>query len=123
MCLGIPGQLVEIVDLVEHRAIADVDGVRREVNIHLVEGEAGGIKVGDWVLIHVGFAMSRIDEEEAERTLSFIKALGDVYEDELAQFGGTGKYAENGAAGDDMEEAGTIHPAGRPVPSPAETLS
>ena len=111
MCLGIPGQLVEIVDLVEHRAIADVDGVRREVNIHLVEGEAGGIKVGDWVLIHVGFAMSRIDEEEAERTLSFIKELGDVYEDELAQFGGTGKYA----AADGQEDAGTIHPAGRPV--------
>ena len=112
MCLGIPGQLVEIVDLVEHRAIADVDGVRREVNIHLVEGEAGGIKVGDWVLIHVGFAMSRIDEEEAERTLSFIKELGDVYEDELAQFGGTGKYAGE-------EEAGTIHPAGRVVEASA----
>ncbi len=112
MCLGIPGQLVEIVDLVEHRAIADVDGVRREVNIHLVEGEAGGIKVGDWVLIHVGFAMSRIDEEEAERTLNFIKALGDVFEDELAQFGGTGKYAAD-------EDAGTVHPAGRAAPAAA----
>lgn len=86
MCLGIPGQLVEIVDLAEHRAIADVDGVRREVNIGLVLGEAGGIKVGDWVLIHVGFAMSRIDEEEAERTLNFIKELGSVYDDEIAQF-------------------------------------
>src|SRR5436853_4263839 len=111
MCLGIPGQLVEIVDLVEHRAIAEFDGVRREVNIHLVEGEAGGIKVGDWVLIHVGFAMSRIDEEEAERTLNFIKMLGDVYDDELAQFGGTGKYA------DDAEDANTIHPAGRAAPA------
>jgi hydrogenase expression/formation protein HypC len=86
MCLGIPGQLVEIVDLDERRAIADVDGVRREVNIALVVGEAGGIKVGDWVLIHVGFAMSKIDEEEAERTLSFIKELGSVYDDEIAQF-------------------------------------
>ena len=90
MCLGIPGQLVEIVDLTEHRAIADVDGVRREINIHLVEGEAGGIKIGDWVLIHVGFAMSRIDEEEATRTLSFIKELGSLYDDELAQFAASG---------------------------------
>jgi hydrogenase expression/formation protein HypC len=89
MCLGIPGQLVEVLDLAEHRAIADVDGVRREINIHLVEGTPGGIKVGDWVLIHVGFALSKIDEEEAERTLAFIKELGSVYDDELAQFAGT----------------------------------
>ncbi len=85
MCLGIPGQLVEIVDEEEHRGIADVDGVRREINIGLVMGEAGGIKVGDWVLIHVGFAMSRIDEEEAEKTLSFLKLMGSVYDDELDQ--------------------------------------
>ncbi len=83
MCLGIPGQLVEIVDLTEHRAIADVDGVRREVNIHLVEGEAGGIKVGDWVLIHVGFAMSRIDEEEARSSLQFLEGMGQAYIDEV----------------------------------------
>ena len=87
MCLGIPGQLVEIVDAEEHRGIADVDGVRREVNIGLVLGEAGGIKVGDWILIHVGFAMSRIDEEEAQRTLEFLKLMGDVYDDEIKQFG------------------------------------
>ncbi|MGH9190195.1 MAG: HypC/HybG/HupF family hydrogenase formation chaperone [Acidimicrobiales bacterium] len=86
MCLGIPGQLVEIVDLSEHRAVAEVDGVRREVNIGLVMGDPGGIKVGDWVLIHVGFAMTKIDEEEAERTLSFIKELGSVYDDEISQF-------------------------------------
>ena len=100
MCLGIPGQLVEILDGTDHRAIADVDGVRREVNIHLVEGEAGGIKVGEWVLIHVGFAMSRIDEEEATRTLDFIKQLGSVYDDELAQFAGTGQYAPDAQAPD-----------------------
>ena len=86
MCLGIPGQLVEIVDESEHRGIADVDGVRREVNIGLVLGEVGGIKVGDWILIHVGFAMSRIDEEEAQRTLEFLKLMGDVYDDEIKQF-------------------------------------
>jgi hydrogenase expression/formation protein HypC len=86
MCLGIPGQVVQIVDLDEHKAVADVDGVRREINVGLVMGDAGGISVGDWVLIHVGFAMSKIDEEEAERTLSFIKELGSVYDDELDQF-------------------------------------
>ncbi len=86
MCLGIPGQLVEIVDLAEHRAVVDVDGVRREINIGLVMGDPGGINVGDWVLIHVGFAMSKIDEEEAARTLSFIKDLGSVYDDEIDQF-------------------------------------
>ena len=85
MCLGIPGQLVEIVDEKEHRGIADVDGVRREINIGLVMGEAGGIKVGEWVLIHVGFAMSRIDEEEAQKTLDFLKLMGSVYDDELDQ--------------------------------------
>jgi hydrogenase expression/formation protein HypC len=85
MCLGIPGQLVEIVDEKEHRGIADVDGVRREINIGLVLGEAGGINVGDWVLIHVGFAMSRIDEEEAQKTLDFLKLMGSVYDDELDQ--------------------------------------
>jgi hydrogenase expression/formation protein HypC len=86
MCLGIPGQLVEIVDLAEHKAVVDVDGVRREINIGLVMGDPGGIHVGDWVLIHVGFAMSKIDEEEAARTLSFIKDLGSVYDDEIDQF-------------------------------------
>jgi hydrogenase expression/formation protein HypC len=85
MCLGIPGQLVEIIDLEEHRAVVDVDGVRREINLGLVMGEPGGIEVGDWVLIHVGFAMSKIDEEEAERTLSFLKLMGSVYDDEIDQ--------------------------------------
>ena len=113
MCLGIPGLLVEIVDLAEHRAIADVDGVRREINIHLVEGEAGGIKVGEWVLIHVGFAMSRIDEQEAERTLSFIKELGSMYDDELAQFASSGVDPnENHAAGKAV-----------PDPVPAEEMA
>ena len=86
MCLGIPGQLVEIVDLSQHKAIAEVDGVRREINLGLVMGEPGGIKEGDWVLIHVGFAMSKIDEEEAERTMSFMKTLGSLYDDEIDQF-------------------------------------
>ncbi len=94
MCLGIPGQLVEVLDVAEQRAIADVDGVRREINIGLVLGEAGGIKVGDWVLIHVGFALSKIDEDEAARTLAFIKELGSVYDDELDQFASSQPWAD-----------------------------
>ena len=94
MCLGIPGQLVEIVDLKEHRAVAEVDGVRREVNVGLVMGNPGGIKVGDWVLIHVGFAMTVIDEEEAARTLTFMKELGSLYDDEIQQFAQDAPIAE-----------------------------
>ncbi len=87
MCLGIPGQLVEIIDLAEHRAIVDVDGVRREISISLVSsGGETTVKVGDWVLIHVGFAMSKIDEEEAAETLAFMKGLGSVYDEEIEQF-------------------------------------
>ncbi len=86
MCLGIPGQVVDIVDPAQHRAIVDVNGVRREVNVGLVLDE--GLAVGDWVLIHVGFAMARIDEEEAERTLTFMQGLGAIFEDEIGQFRG-----------------------------------
>ena len=86
MCLGIPGQVVEILDIDEHRAVAEVDGVRREINVGLVMGDEGGISVGEWVLIHVGFALAKIDEEEASNTLSFIKELGSVYDDEIDQF-------------------------------------
>lgn len=86
MCLGIPGQVVEIVNIDEHRAIAEVDGVRREINIGLVMGDPGGLNIGDWVLIHVGFAMSKIDEEEAARNLAWLKELGSVYDEEIEQF-------------------------------------
>ena len=86
MCLGIPGQVVEILDPADHRATVDVDGVRREVNVGLVMGDAGGLNVGDWVLIHVGFAMTKLDEEEAASTMEFIKQLGSVYDDEIEQF-------------------------------------
>lgn len=86
MCLGIPGQVVEIVSVDEHKAIAEVDGVRREINVGLVMGDVGGLSVGDWVLIHVGFAMTKIDEEEAARNLAWLKELGSVYDDEIDQF-------------------------------------
>jgi hydrogenase expression/formation protein HypC len=82
MCLGIPGQIVEVVDPEHHIAKAEVSGVRRNVNIGLLAGDVG---VGDWVLIHVGFALSKIDEEEAQATREFLEQLGEPYEQELAE--------------------------------------
>ena len=65
MCLAIPGQIVELVDEPNRLAQVDVAGVRRTVNIGLLDADAGGGAVpGDWVLIHVGFALSKVDEEE-----------------------------------------------------------
>lgn len=90
MCLGIPGQVVSLDDAAQHVATVDVSGVRRQVNVGLVLGDEGGIDVGDWVLIHVGFAMARIDEEEAARTLEFMRQLDDVWQTELEQFEGSG---------------------------------
>lgn len=82
MCLGIPGEIVEL--NVEQRDLAkvDVSGVRRSVNIGLLEGEE--IRPGDWILIHVGFALSKIDEREAQAALDFLKGIGQAYTDELA---------------------------------------
>jgi hydrogenase expression/formation protein HypC len=84
MCLGIPGQLVEFVDTNDQLARADVSGVTRVINIGLLEDE--GLKVGDWVLIHVGFAMSKIDEEEAALALASLQLMGRAYGDELEAF-------------------------------------
>ena len=90
MCLGLPGQLIEITDADRHLAVAEVSGVRRVVNIGLLLNDEDDVTVGDWVLIHVGFAMAKIDEEEARSSLEFIEELGSVYDDELAQFGESG---------------------------------
>jgi hydrogenase expression/formation protein HypC len=81
MCLGIPGRIVDIVDDANHIAKVDVSGVKRNVSVALVRAE--GITPGDWVLIHVGFAMSKIDEDEARETMQALQMLGDVYTDEL----------------------------------------
>jgi hydrogenase expression/formation protein HypC len=83
MCLGIPGQIVEMVDEPSSIARVEVSGVRRNVNVVLVASE--GIAPGDWVLIHVGFAMSKIDEQEAQETLKILHAMGSIYTDELKQ--------------------------------------
>jgi hydrogenase expression/formation protein HypC len=84
MCLGIPGQVVELVDANDQLARVDVSGVTRVVNIGLLEDEH--LATGDWVLIHVGFAMSKIDEEEASVALASLKLMGQAYGDELDAF-------------------------------------
>jgi hydrogenase expression/formation protein HypC len=82
MCLGIPGEVIEI--LAEHPDLArvDVSGVKRAINIGLLEGES--VQPGDWVLIHVGFALSKIDEAEARAAMEFLESIGKAYEDEMA---------------------------------------
>ncbi len=87
MCLGIPGQIVEINDAAQMRAKVDVEGVRREVSVALIGLDGpDGAQVGDWVLVHVGFAMAKIGEDEARETLDALKALGDMYEQELTDY-------------------------------------
>lgn len=81
MCLGIPGQIIDIVDDENSIAKVEVSGVKRNVSVALVRPE--GIGPGDWVLIHVGFAMSKIDEDEAQETMKALNSMGDVYIDEL----------------------------------------
>ena len=79
MCLGIPGQIIEFVD--DGLAKVDVSGVRRTVNTLLLEDQE--LQPGDWVLIHVGFAMSKIDEGEARLTLEALQLMGQAYDEEL----------------------------------------
>jgi hydrogenase expression/formation protein HypC len=81
MCLGIPGQIVEFVDDANHIAKVNVSGVKRNINVALVRPD--GIAPGDWVLIHVGFAMSKIDEREAQETLDLLRQMGAAFTDEL----------------------------------------
>ena len=80
MCLGIPGQIVAITDEARMMAMAEVSGVRREVNVACIAlGDLDAL-VGKWALIHVGFAMSEIDEEEAAKTLEALRGLGEAQE-------------------------------------------
>jgi hydrogenase expression/formation protein HypC len=80
MCLGIPGRIVKIDDAARKLATVDVAGVKRQVNIACIIDEAHPVEacVGDWVLIHVGFAMSRIDEAQVAETLKILTELGEA---------------------------------------------
>ncbi len=85
MCLAIPGQIVEWVDRDLNIAKAQVANVRRNVNVGLLAETEDSVDIGDWVLIHVGFAMSKIDEAEAKATREFLEELGDPFREELAE--------------------------------------
>ena len=80
MCLGIPGRIVKIDDAERKLATVDVSGVRRQINIACIVDDEHPVErcVGDWVLVHVGFAMSRIDEQEAAETLRILTELGEA---------------------------------------------
>jgi len=79
MCLGIPGQIVELTDVARNLAMVNVGGVKRQVNIACIVDETHSPEscVGDWVLVHVGFAMNRIDEEEAAETLNMLREIAN----------------------------------------------
>lgn len=81
MCLGIPGEVVEI--LADHPDLArvEVSGVKRAINIGLLTDDPPA--PGDWVLIHVGFALSKIDEDEAQAAINFLDGIGEAYDDEI----------------------------------------
>jgi hydrogenase expression/formation protein HypC len=81
MCLAIPGKIVEITDAENHIAKVEIGGVRRGVNIGMLDD----VGIGDYVLVHVGFAMSKVDEKEAHETLRLLQELGS-YQEEFEQF-------------------------------------
>jgi hydrogenase expression/formation protein HypC len=85
MCLAIPGQIIEVVDVANRLAKVEVAGVQRTINIGLLDVDGEQAAPGDWVLIHVGFALSRIDEEEAQATLRLLAAMGAAYDQELEE--------------------------------------
>jgi hydrogenase expression/formation protein HypC len=85
MCLAIPAQVIEIVDQEKRLALVDIAGLRRNVNIGLLDDDGGGARPGDWVLIHVGFALSKVDEEEAHATLALLEQMGSDFEQELEE--------------------------------------
>ena len=82
MCLGIPGEIVEILHDRVDLAMVDVSGVKRAINIGLLADDPP--VPGDWILIHVGFALSKIDEGEAAAAMEFLESIGQAYEDEIA---------------------------------------
>ena len=85
VCLAIPGQIVAVVDEANRLASVDVAGVKRTINVGLLDDDGQGVGPGDWVLIHVGFAMSRVDEEEAIATRRQLERMGEDYEAELEE--------------------------------------
>jgi hydrogenase expression/formation protein HypC len=89
MCLGIPGRIIQIDDEENRVATVDVCGVKRRINIACIVDDAHSVEacIGDWVLVHVGFAMSRIDEAQAMETLRMLEELAEM-QDELRAYAG-----------------------------------
>jgi hydrogenase expression/formation protein HypC len=87
VCLGIPGRIVEITDAAHCLAKVDVSGVRRTISVRLLADDLP--EPDEWVLVHVGFAMAKIDEKEALLTLAAVQQLGEAYTDELEAFKGS----------------------------------
>jgi hydrogenase expression/formation protein HypC len=85
MCLAIPGQIIQVVDDANRLAQVDVAGVKRTINIGLLDADGVSAGPGDWVLIHVGFALSKVDEDEALATRKLLEAMGAEYEQELEE--------------------------------------
>jgi hydrogenase expression/formation protein HypC len=85
MCLAIPGQVIEVVDELNQIAVVEVVGVRRKINVSLLADDGDDAQPGDWVLIHVGFALSKVDEQEAQATLRLLQHMGAEYEQELEE--------------------------------------
>jgi hydrogenase expression/formation protein HypC len=86
MCLGIPGEVIELMAEHPDLAVVSVEGVQRPINIGLLRETADGpldLAPGDWILIHVGFALSKIDEKEAKASLEFVTGTGDSFADDL----------------------------------------
>jgi hydrogenase expression/formation protein HypC len=81
MCLAVPGQIVDVVDESAGLARVEIAGVRRKVNVGLIDDPGPG----DWVLVHVGFAIARVDEAEARATLALLQEMGAEYETELEE--------------------------------------
>ena len=88
MCLGIAGQIIEFLSESRDLARANVFGAERVVNVGLVENE--GLKPGDWVLIHVGFAIAKMDEGEAKASMAFLQGMGEAFTNEMAAAWGEG---------------------------------
>ncbi len=102
MCLGIPGRIVRIDDAARQLATVEIGGIKRSVNIACIVDEAHPPEacVGDWVLVHVGFAMSRIDEAEAQATLALLNELGEAQAAAEAMLDGAPAADDRGSAGD-----------------------
>jgi hydrogenase expression/formation protein HypC len=84
VCLVIPGQVVEMTDPEAYLARVDVNGTACSISLRLLAGS--GLDLGDWVLVHAGFALARIDEREASATLDAVRQMGGAYTDELDAF-------------------------------------